>query len=227
MNTASETVFWWVRHAPVNHGGLVYGGSSDWPAEIDEDDALWPRLAACLPTQAHWYTSGLLRAQQTADALLRHHPDAGAVRVEPDFSEQSFGRWEGMSYQELEAHHAQAWRAFWQQPQTYRPPEGESFADQRARVERASTRLISRHAGKNVVIVCHGGTVRAAISIALGLSLDRGHAIRIDNNSLSCTVYHAFCPYDEWRRVLGAPSESSSGDGAWELRFCNTSQQPR
>ncbi|MGR4000239.1 MAG: histidine phosphatase family protein [Alphaproteobacteria bacterium] len=219
-----ETIFWWVRHAPVAHGGLLYGGGSDWPAEIDIEDRLWPRLAGSLPRDAVWVTSGLRRAQETSRAILRHYSlEASGVSplIEEDFNEQRFGRWEGCSYQELERLHPRSWGAFWQEPHGYRPPEGESFSDQVLRVRGGLEGLMARYSGRDIVIVCHGGTIRAALTIALDIPLERSFSIRIDNNSLSCTVYHSQHPYRGWRRALGIPVDGGEEVGSWEVRFCN------
>ncbi|MDA7982029.1 MAG: histidine phosphatase family protein [Alphaproteobacteria bacterium] len=219
----NETVFWWIRHAPVDHGGLFYGGGSDWPAVIDEDDGLWGRLASALPADALWVTSGLRRARESARAILRRYGAAAEPMVEEDFGEQRFGEWEGRGYRELDESHPREWRAFWEEPHLYCPPGGESFSDQVSRVGSAVERLVSGYSGRDIVVVCHGGTIRAAMCLALGVPLERSFSLRVDNNSLSCTVYHCGHRYRGWRGALGLGGGDSDGDGAgiWEVRFCN------
>ena len=47
-------------------------------------------------------------------------------------------------------------------------PEGESFTDVVARVTTTVERLNSDHSGRNIIAVAHAGSIRAAISHALG-----------------------------------------------------------
>ena len=53
-----------------------------------------------------------------------------------------------------------------------------------AAIERATT----KHEGGDIVAVAHGGTIRAAIAIALGLPPRGGFAFMIDNCSLPLWV---------------------------------------
>jgi broad specificity phosphatase PhoE len=65
------------------------------------------------------------------------------------------------------------------------PPGGESFAAVADRVERAVDRLTAAHAGRDIVAVAHGGSIRAALGVALGLAPDRALGFVIDNCSLT------------------------------------------
>ena len=63
------TSFWWVRHAPVAHGGRIYG-QTDLSCDCSET-ALFTGLAEKLPRSAIWVTSNLRRTHETAAAIVR------------------------------------------------------------------------------------------------------------------------------------------------------------
>ena len=65
---ASQTRWWWIRHAPVPDGGRIYGQSD---LDCDCTDAeIFATLARELPRDAVWVTSNLARTHQTAAAIV-------------------------------------------------------------------------------------------------------------------------------------------------------------
>lgn len=191
MTMETETTrWWWIRHAPVDSGGRLYG-SEDWPANC-EDPELFRSVAAMLPRDAYWVTSHLQRTHQTAAALKRHILEESAEleahpEQEPLLGEQSFGQWQGREREELlrERRAVNRWHRFWLTAADEAPPGGESFLDLCARVRRAVERISAERRGQDVVAVAHGGTIRAALSLALDLDPERALAFRIDNVSLT------------------------------------------
>jgi hypothetical protein len=65
---ATTTRFWWVRHAPVDHDGRIYG-QKDMPCDCT-DTAVFSGLARQLPREAAWVTSHLRRTHETARAIV-------------------------------------------------------------------------------------------------------------------------------------------------------------
>ena len=53
------------------------------------------------------------------------------------------------------------------------------------RVARAIQRLVAAYAGRDIIAVAHGGTIRAALALALGLDPEAALAFSIDNCSLT------------------------------------------
>src|SRR6516165_3600215 len=74
--TQTTTSFWWVRHAPVAHGGRIYG-QTDLSCDCSET-ALFTGLAEKLPRSATWVTSNLRRTHETAAARARRSSGTGA-----------------------------------------------------------------------------------------------------------------------------------------------------
>ena len=74
-------------------------------------------------------------------------------------------------------------------PASERPPGGESFEDVIARVAAAMERITAEHAGRDIVAVVHGGTIRAALSVALGIDPERALGFAVDTCSVTRMDY--------------------------------------
>jgi len=179
------TRWWWVRHAPVTVlGGRIYG-QDDPPADCD-DATLFATLAQQLPADAVWVTSQLQRTHQTAAAIAAAGPlTLPQALVEPDFAEQHFGEWQGLTNEELRQRRNGELNRFWLAPAHEAPPGGESFLAVIDRVAAGMARLTEAHRGRDIVAVAHGGSIRAALAVALGIEAERALAFTIDNCSLT------------------------------------------
>jgi broad specificity phosphatase PhoE len=108
------------------------------------------------------------RAWQSAQVLTGGAP----LRLEHDFREIHFGRWEGRSVAEIEAADPvrfEQWRAL---APEFEYPGGELRAEFRARVERGLERLLASGAS-SALVVAHKGVVRAVVEKLTGLALER------------------------------------------------------
>jgi alpha-ribazole phosphatase len=181
----TETKLWLVRHAPViGAHGLIYG-QDDFDCDCT-DDAVFRGLATFVPRDAIWVATHLKRTHQTLAALHRGLGLAPvSPRIERDLVEQHFGDWQGLTYAELDASRDGAYHRFWHAPATERPPNGESFADVVSRVEKALLRLTLEHAGNDIVVVTHGGAIRAALAAALNIEPERALGFSVDNCSVT------------------------------------------
>ncbi|KAA1057986.1 histidine phosphatase family protein [Azospirillum argentinense] len=196
-----NTRWWLIRHAPVpNPGNMIYG-RSDPAADTGDSDAL-AALAARLPPQAVWVTSHLRRTRQTAAALRL--PGSDMALVERALAEQDFGRWEGLSHDAVAELHPEETRRFWSDPAAEAPPEGESFAAVMERVAGAIGRLTDLYAGRDIVAVIHGGSIRAALALALDLTPQAALRLAVAPLSLSRIDHYA-----------------NEGDGFWSVAAMN------
>jgi broad specificity phosphatase PhoE len=180
------TCWWWIRHAPVTVNADRIYGNRDVPCDTSDRET-FQRLAARLPRDAVWVTSHLQRTHQTAAAIVQHMSPGSYSDplVEEDLAEQSFGDWQGRRRAELDQLRDDAWHRFWLMPAHAAPPGGESFEDLMTRVAAVVTRLSRDHAGRNIIAVTHGGTIRAAVGHALDLSPDRALGVAVENCSLT------------------------------------------
>ncbi|MBT3306392.1 MAG: histidine phosphatase family protein [Alphaproteobacteria bacterium] len=185
---SSCTRWWWVRHAPVvGVEGVIYG-SNDVECDVS-NRADFDVLAKTLPKDAVWVTSHLSRAIKTARTIAEAGLDMPDPLIEEHLAEQNFGDWQGLSWDTMRETDPEGYATFWGDPTRNRPPGGESFADVIDRTGGVIERLNAEHEGRDIVCVVHGGTIRAALSVALGLSPVQGMSIRVDTLSLSVTEH--------------------------------------
>ena len=199
------TRWWWVRHAPVrNDGGNIYG-QSDIACDTS-DREVFEAVSKILPRNAVWYASNLMRTHQTAEAIwATGFPRPAAMIQEAAFAEQHLGQWQGMNRKAFVASRpvGSHWFADINEP----APGGESFMDLYNRVSAAIARINAAAAGRDVIAVGHGGTIKAAVGLALDGQPDKGLAFDIDNCSVTRLDHFA-----------------SEGRSTWRLLFVN--QQP-
>lgn len=182
--TTVVTRWWWIRHAPViDHDNKIYG-QTDLSADVS-DKKIFARLAEVLPNEAVLVTSDLQRTTLTAGAIADAGLDLPPPIKEPALREQHFGAWQGIRRDQFDRETGRMMHRFWIAPAFERAPEGESFTDVIARVAPAITRLTADHAGRDIICVAHGGTIRAAVALALGLGPDKALAIRTANCGLT------------------------------------------
>jgi broad specificity phosphatase PhoE len=198
--TARVTRWWWVRHAPVTvDQGCIYG-HIDLPCDVSDADC-FVVLARRLPRDAVWVTSHLQRTKQTAAAIAAAGLTFDAAAEERDFAEQHFGEWQGRNRAEVFRLHG-ADHGMWLAPADFRPPGGESFTEMMARVTGAIERWTRRHSGRDIVAVAHGGTIRAALGLALGLGAEQAVRFETANVSLTCLEHLAAADPDHAWRVV-------------------------
>ncbi len=177
------TRWYCIRHAVVpecEHNNTFYG-ASDVGCIPDMDLARWQ--TSILPQDnVILVTSALKRTTQTAQALR----DCGFALPESlvfdSLNEMHFGYWQGTPASD---HIKNKKHGFWYAPAHYRITDGESFADLYARVSHTVCAVTLQHAGKNIISVTHGGTIRAQIAYALGLPIKTAVDINIDNQSIT------------------------------------------
>ncbi len=198
-----RTCWWWIRHAPVHvNEGLIYG-QRDLPCDCS-DVRMFSRLAAILPRSAIWVTSHLVRTRQTAEAILAAGNFAApqAFLQDRDFAEQNLGDWQGLDRESFLKDRKQEPGSFWYAPADERAPNGESFVDVVARVGTAIARMNEAYQGSDIVAIAHGGSIRAALAIALGLPPRGGLAFTTDNCSLTRLDHYLGSDGEGWRVVM-------------------------
>jgi broad specificity phosphatase PhoE len=191
------TRWWWVRHAPVrSDGGNIYG-QSDIACDTG-DREVFEAVAKILPRKAVWYASSLQRTHQTADAIwATGFPRPATMAREAAFAEQNLGQWQGMNRAAFLASRpvGSHWFAGIDEP----APGGESFMDLYRRTCDAIDRITAEQAGKDVIAVGHGGTIKAAVGLALGGQPEKGLAFDIDNCSVTRLDHFASAGKSIWR----------------------------
>jgi broad specificity phosphatase PhoE len=159
---------------------LVRHGETDWNRDRRFQGHADPPLNETGREQAHAlaaeltsegielvYTSDLARAVETAEIVAAR---LGAdVRSMRDLREIDVGEWQGLTWQEIEERYpdgARSWRA-----RGYGWETGETYEELGDRVVAALRRIASDHPEERVLVVGHGGTIRATRAFIEGLSV--------------------------------------------------------
>lgn len=162
----------------VRHGESTWNAEGRWQGQADpplsergrqQVERVGRRLAAAEADRI--VVSDLTRAMQTADAIAvhqQHQPDVDAAWRELDV-----GDWSGRTTAELRERFPEQWQAFSAGEDVRRGGTGETLAEMHARISAALDVLVAdaTAAGhRRVIVVTHGGVVRAAALHAVGLA---------------------------------------------------------
>jgi alpha-ribazole phosphatase len=191
------TKWWWVRHAPVREdNGCIYG-QKDLGCDTS-DRVVFEAVGKILPRNAIWVASSLKRTHQTAAAIwAAGFPKPSSMPHEAALAEQHLGEYQGMNRAAFLASQPIGSNWFGQIDQPV--PGGESFMDLYNRVRVAVERITAQHAGRDIIAVAHGGTIRAAVGLALANQPDKGLLFTIDNCSVTRLDHIASAGHNGWR----------------------------
>ena len=185
----SETRFWLIRHAIVdeNARAMLYGVMDVPLCEVSllEQAPMYQALAKRLPRPAAWKVTPLSRTRRTAEAIFAAGYPRTEPQLEPRLIEQSLGEWQGLPHAELPARLTLPKHAFWPLAGHERPPGGETLAEVIERVGAALEDLATRHKDEDVIIVSHGGAIRAVVAYCLQIGPDNALHLTIQNLSLT------------------------------------------
>jgi broad specificity phosphatase PhoE len=147
---------------------LVRHGETEWNAArriqgrtdipLNDTGREQARRAAELLARRRWqgvYTSPLGRAHETARIIADRLGLEGVTDIDA-LVERDYGEAEGMGFDEIEALY----------PEGVRAPGQETREEVAARVVPALLELAERHPGERLVIVSHGGAIRAVLQTA-------------------------------------------------------------
>lgn len=120
------------------------------------------------------YASDLARARDTAAAVAERQ--GLELQTMPELREVDVGSWAGLTKSEAESRFPEAFRR-WQQGNTGWT-DGETYDEMSERVLAAIRRIAARHPATPVLVVSHGGAIRAIHAAALGLEVQAYRRLR-------------------------------------------------
>lgn len=129
------------------------------------------------------YTSDLMRASQTAHTLVQ----ALSLPLIADVGlrERHFGRFEGLTHDEIMTAHPEEGRRWRGRDPDYAPDGGESLALFYARVLATTQALAAQHVGQTIALVAHGGVLDCLYRAATHIDLDAPRSWQIGNASIN------------------------------------------
>ena len=132
------------------------------------------------------YSSDLQRARVTAEIVARSK--GLEVHATPDLREVDVGSWSGLTRAEAEARFPEGYDRWLQGGEGW--ADGETYGQLGSRVVKAIRQIAADHDGKRVLVVAHGGTLRAIHAAALGVDIQTYRRIQPvePNATLSAVV---------------------------------------
>jgi broad specificity phosphatase PhoE len=129
------------------------------------------------------YTSDLIRAVDTAAIVGQTF--GMPPTIETDWREMNIGTWSGLRTAEVIAQNPAEWERL-RAGEDLPRGGGETFAHFQSRLVQAAQGLVHKHAGEQVMVVTHGGAVRAFLLHCRGLDMSQFRKIdKIGNTGLS------------------------------------------
>lgn len=143
------------------------------------------------------------------------------IQTHPHLKEVDLPEWQGLSFQYVRENFAEDYRIWKENPHQFSTSVKEvekistskkiNIATLKKELERPSEirypvlnlhqyaeefwqEILSRHAGETILIVSHGGTIRALINTALGIKSDRFHYLQQSNCGISILEFDSLQP---------------------------------
>ena len=137
------------------------------------------------------YTSDLGRALETTRIIAARQPQTVPILPMPELRECDYGRWAGLTYQEISERFPEDWEAWLRGGRIGNPTGGENFRSLQQRAGRVFD-MAAREAreGGTVLISAHRGPLRGILCHALGLDPIFRSRILMTNCSLSALECH-------------------------------------
>ena len=126
------------------------------------------------------YCSDLLRAKQTAEALVS--ATGAPIEHHRELRERGFGSWEGESFVDLQNWMSEEAQRLSITQVAVRPPGGESYFDLWNRTEQLLNKIVA--AGETAAVVSHGGTCAILLSQLVRGTPETARSFRFGNTSI-------------------------------------------
>lgn len=158
------TEFVLVRHGETasNADGIIQGHLQ---TELNEKGLYQARLAGKALADERFdliVSSDLFRALKTAQTIAEENIHKGIpIQTTPELREWFLGDFQGKTVSEIDKEYPNVLNAFRYAGEDFAIPGGERRSEFYARVHRCLDRLADEHAGKKILLVSHGGCLKA------------------------------------------------------------------
>ena len=173
----------------VRHGRTVWNtvnklrGRSDIPLDdVGKKQVEAAGMALATKPIVAVYTSPLIRAVQTAEAIARPHGLKPIVNE--SFHDFDFGIWSGQDRPVIYEKYKEEYRIYREEPQYFRAPGGESFWDVYERVLFGMKDVNEKHPGEEIAVSTHNVTSIIMLLAVLGMPLSKYWTLDTANASI-------------------------------------------
>lgn len=175
-----------VRHTSLDiASNICYGQSDvDVSAQFDAERQMLQTKLSKFEFDAI-YASPLQRCHKLAHALCADASlgfSATDIKIDPRLKELHFGDWEMNTWDEIPREIFDVWANDYA---NLAPPNGETFTQLQVRAKAFIEDVSSHSHGKNILVVTHGGLIRALIAEVLQMPLKGLFRITIDYASVT------------------------------------------
>jgi alpha-ribazole phosphatase len=108
--------------------------------------------------------------------------------------ERNFGRWEGMSIDEIMSLYPDEFDRWRQNPALFSPPDGESTMDVSKRAKKAINEILKLYKGYQVIVTAHGGINRVILCNIMNIPLEKIFCIEQDFACLNIIEFYDCYP---------------------------------
>ncbi len=159
---------YFLRHGQTDHSREnMFCGCGSNPG-LTADGRRMAELFAEAYKSYNWaavYCSPLLRAQETALPL------GTQAEIRDGIKEIDFGKWEGLTTDEVKKLYPEAYERWQENPNFFSPVNGERSQDVLKRSQEVIDEILQKHSSGKVLLVSHKATIRIQICAFLGIDL--------------------------------------------------------
>ncbi|MBI5208313.1 MAG: histidine phosphatase family protein, partial [Candidatus Firestonebacteria bacterium] len=146
------------------------------------------RLACVLKNEqiSKIYSSSLQRAIETANIIAEKNK--AEVNRDSRLNEISFGKWEGLTFNEISKNNPHFWDEWKNNLNFYCPPDGECLKELMDRVNDFIKKELKKD--ETIAIVSHSGPIKIILLNALGSTIESFWKLKVDLGSISIIDYN-------------------------------------
>lgn len=180
---------------------LIRHGETEWNAlgkfqgctdiELSEEGVKQAQiLKKRLNGEFDWiYASPLSRAFKTANILASITNKE--VIIEPEIREINFGEWEGLTVKQISEKYPdvfKAWRT--DKKESYICGGDSSIRNAVSRAKKCIQEIVSKHKGEKIVIVAHGGIIKAGLIGIFDWDMTMYHKVALGNTCINKITFN-------------------------------------
>lgn len=184
-----------IRHGETEDEHILrYKGHTDVPLSANGRSQI-RRLALYLKDTysiSKIFCSDLCRSSESANIIAKEFGLSEIIM--PQLRERHFGRWEGMTFDEIGRLYPDDFKRWADDPLRFSPVEGESTLDVFNRIMPAFNSLLAGCIDKDIAVVAHGGVNRVILCSLLCIPLEHIFRIEQDYAAVNIIEFHKDYP---------------------------------